>query len=57
MCRTFCEAVGPCSAPEAGSERGLLSTKKEFKFEQEVMADLKVLNLKSDLKDEVKALT
>lgn len=29
------------------------STKKEFKFGQEVVADLKVFNLKSDLKDEV----
>ena len=40
-----------------GKERGFLSTEKEFRFELEVMADLKVLNLKSDLKDEVKALT
>lgn len=29
------------------------STKEEFKFQQEVVADLKVFNLKSDLKDEV----
>lgn len=43
-------SLGLCSATKV--ETGFLSTKKEFKFEQEVVAALKVLNLKSDLKDE-----
>lgn len=34
-------------------EREFLSTKKEFKFEQEAVAGLKVLKLKSDVKNEV----
>lgn len=57
--RTFCEAVGLCSTTKVVVVvvRRFLRTKKEFKFEQEIIADLKVLNLKSDLKNEVKALT
>lgn len=42
-------SLGLCSAAKV--ER-VLSTKKEFTFEQEVVADLKVINPKSDLKDE-----
>lgn len=54
MWRTSCEAEALCSTTKV--EKGFLNTKKKFKVEQEVVADLKVLYLKSVLKDEVKAL-
>lgn len=48
--RKIFSSLGLCSTTKV--EGGFLSTKKEFKFEQDVVADLKVLNLKSDLNDE-----
>lgn len=48
------EPLGLCSTAKV--VRGFLNTKEKFKFEQEIVADLKILNLKSDLKDEVKSI-